>query len=89
MSTAVFPPFTMFTTPFGNPIFSSNSNARFIVSGTRSEPFSTNVFPVAIAYGKNQKGIIAGKLNAVIAATTPIGWRIIVSSIPRATSSRL
>jgi len=27
-----------------------------------------------------------GKLKAVIAATTPIGWRIIISSMPRATS---
>jgi hypothetical protein len=60
-----------------------------MVSGTRSEGFRMNVFPVAIAYGRNQKGIMPGKLKGVIAATTPSGWRIIISSTPRATSSRL
>ena len=34
-----------------------------------------NVFPHATAYGRNHSGIIAGKLNGVIAATTPTGWR--------------
>src|SRR6266700_3402160 len=33
--------------------------------------------------------IIAGKLNGVIAATTPSGWRICISSTPGVTSSRL
>ena len=37
----------------------------------------------------NHSGIIAGKLNGVIAATTPTGWRIISSSMPEAMSSRL
>jgi len=30
-----------------------------------------------------------GKLKGTMAAVTPMGWRIIISSMPRATSSRL
>ncbi len=37
----------------------------------------------------NQNGIIIGKLNGVMAATTPRGWRIIISSMPGAMSSLL
>ena len=48
-----------------------------------------NVLPQAIAYGKNQSGIMPGKLNGVIAATTPSGWRSMISSMPRAISSLL
>ena len=44
--------------------------------GSRSEGLRMNVLPHAIAKGRNQSGIIAGKLNGVIAATTPTGWRI-------------
>ena len=33
-------------------------------------------------------GTMKGKLNGVIAAKTPIGWRIMSESIPRETSSR-
>ena len=33
------------------------------------------MFPVAIATGKNQHGTMAGKLNGLITATTPSGWR--------------
>ncbi len=36
----------------------------------------------------NHSGIIAGKLNGVIAATTPTGWRISSTSTPVATPSR-
>ena len=55
-----------------------------MVMGTFSEGFKTNAFPVAMAYGKNQNGIIPGKLKGVIHAQTPKGWRIINSSIPEA-----
>ena len=41
-----------------------------------------NVLPQAIAKGRNQSGIIAGKLNGVIAATTPTGWRTSSTSTP-------
>ena len=33
-------------------------------------------FPQAIAGASFHKGIIAGKLNGVMPATTPSGWRI-------------
>ena len=41
-----------------------------------------NVLPHASAKGRNQSGIIAGKLNGVIAATTPTGWRTSSTSTP-------
>ncbi len=37
--------------------------------------------PAATAKGRTRTGIIVGKLNGAIAATTPTGWRII--SMPR------
>ena len=45
------------------------------------------VLPVASAYGRYQNGIMPGKLNGQIEATTPTGWRIMYSSMPRAMSS--
>jgi len=33
------------------------------------------VLPAAIAIGKNQHGTIAGKLNGLMIADTPAGWR--------------
>jgi hypothetical protein len=47
-----------------------------------------NVSPQAIANGRNQSGTMKGKLNGVMAAKTPMGWRIMSESIPRETSSR-
>ena len=44
--------------------------------GSRSEGFSTNVLPHAIATGNIHIGTIAGKLNGVMPAQTPTGWRI-------------
>ena len=46
------------------------------------------MFPQATANGRNQSGIIAGKLNGVMAATTPTGCRTISTSTPPATCSR-
>jgi hypothetical protein len=40
-----------------------------------------------MAYGQNHIGTIAGKLNGVMAAKTPIGWRTYSQSMPEATSS--
>lgn len=48
-----------------------------------------NVLPVAIANGRNHIGTIAGKLNGVIAAHTPTGWRIVSASTFVATPSRV
>ncbi len=57
--------------------------------GTCSEGLSTKVLPVAMAYGKNQSGTMGGKLNGVIAANTPRGWRMVSLPMPVATSGRL
>jgi hypothetical protein len=43
--------------------------------GSRSDGFSTNALPQAIAGANFHIGIIAGKLNGVMPATTPSGWR--------------
>ena len=44
--------------------------------GSFSDGFRMNVFPHAIAGAHIHMGTIAGKLNGVIPATTPSGWRI-------------
>ena len=78
------------TTPGGKISAASiNSKIRAEVSGSLSDGLSTNVLPQATANGRNQSGIIAGKLNGVIAAITPTGWRTISTSSPVATPSRL
>ena len=56
-------------------------------NGTCSLGLRMNALPVAIAYGQNQQGTIAGKLNGVTAANTPSGWRTYSQSMPAATSS--
>ena len=49
--------------------------------GSRSEGFSTNVLPQAIATGYIQSGTIAGKLNGVMPAQTPSACRSLHESI--------
>ena len=44
--------------------------------GSFSDGLSTNVLPHASAGAHIHMGTIAGKLNGVIPATTPSGWRI-------------
>jgi hypothetical protein len=44
--------------------------------GSFSDGLSTNVLPHATALANIHIGTIAGKLNGVIPATTPSGWRI-------------
>ena len=46
-----------------------------------------NVFPHAIALANIHMGTIAGKLNGVMPATTPSGWRIEYVSTPVDTCS--
>ncbi len=64
------------------PVSSSSSKIRCEGRGSRSEGLRMKALPVASAKGRNQSGIIAGKLNGVIAATTPTGWRTISTSTP-------
>ena len=44
--------------------------------GSRSDGFRMKALPQAIAGANFHIGIIAGKLNGVMPATTPSGWRI-------------
>jgi len=46
--------------------------------------FSTKVLPQAMATGYIQSGTMQGKLNGVMPAQTPSGWRIASQSMPRA-----
>ena len=43
--------------------------------GSRSDGFRMNVLPQASATGNIHIGTIAGKLNGVMPAHTPTGWR--------------
>ena len=60
--------------------------ARVGVSGTFSEGFSTKVLPQAMANGYIHIGTMAGKLNGVIPAQTPMGCRMVLQSMPAAMS---
>ena len=49
---------------------------KLAADGSFSEGFRMNALPVAMAVPNIHIGTIAGKLNGVIPATTPSGWRI-------------
>ena len=46
------------------------------IDGSFSLGFRMKVLPQASATGNIHSGTIAGKLNGVMPATTPSGWRI-------------
>ena len=69
-------PCTTLKTPSGRPASFSSSATQIDADGSFSDGLSTNVFPQAIAGAHIHMGTIAGKLNGVIPATTPSGWRI-------------
>src|SRR3954468_16618585 len=75
-STATLSPWTTLNTPGGRPASASSWAQKFAHDGSRSLGFNTNVLPHAIAIGYIHIGTIAGKLNGVMPATTPSGWRI-------------
>ena len=74
-STATLSPWTTLKTPSGSPASAYSSAMKFDADGSRSDGLSTNVLPVAIAIGCIHIGTITGKLNGVIPAQTPSGWR--------------
>ena len=74
-STATLSPCTTLKTPAGSPASAHSAASQFAADGSFSDGLSTTQLPVAIAIGKNQHGTIAGKLNGLITATTPSGWR--------------
>ena len=66
----------MLNTPSGKPAC-FNSSAIFIdADGTFSDGFKIKVLPQASATGNIHSGTMTGKLNGVMPAHTPIGWRI-------------
>ena len=85
--TASASPCSTFSTPGGPPASQNSSASRTAVEGSRSDGLSTTALPQASAGPSIHNGTMAGKLNGVIAAVTPSGWRRECMSIPRATLS--
>src|SRR5690242_5266614 len=81
-STATLSPWTTLNTPSGSPASLRSSAVSNDADGSFSDGFSTKQLPQAIAGAHIHIGTIAGKLNGVIPATTPSGWRIEYTSIP-------
>src|SRR5205085_4452346 len=86
-STATLSPCTTLKTPSGSPASLHNSASQFDADGSFSLGFKITLLPAAIAIGKNQHGTIAGKLNGLMTATTPSGWRSDATSTPDDTPS--
>ena len=81
-STATLSPWTTLKTPSGTPASWRSSARNIEADGSFSDGFRMNVLPQAIALPNIHIGTIAGKLNGVIPATTPSGWRIWKTSTP-------
>ena len=75
-STASLSPCTTWKTPGGSPASMNNSASRSGTEGSRSDGLRMKALPHARAGPAFHSGIIAGKLNGVMPATTPSGWRI-------------
>ena len=75
-STASLSPWTTVNTPSGKPAFFHSSATNSDADGSFSDGLRTNALPVAIALAHIHSGTITGKLNGVMPATTPSGWRI-------------
>ena len=67
-------------TPSGRPASAHSRASHSAAEGTFSLGLSTTVLPAAMAIGKNHIGTMAGKLNGLMTATGPSGWRIDVTS---------
>ena len=74
-STASLSPLITLNTPSGRPASFRSAARTSDAEGSRSEGLRTNVLPQTIAIGNIHSGTIAGKLNGVMPATTPSGWR--------------
>ena len=75
-STASLSPLTTLRMPGGRPASIISSASVIGTPGSRSDGFRMKALPQAIAGANFHIGIIAGKLNGVMPATTPSGWRI-------------
>src|SRR5690348_6871180 len=76
-STATLSPWTTLNTPSGRPASLKSSAMRVAADGTFSEGLRMKVLPQATAIGNIHSGTIAGKLNGVMPAHTPTGWRTV------------
>ena len=65
----------MLSTPSGKPASCQRSKSTIGALGSFSEGLRTKVLPQAIAIGNIHIGTMAGKLNGVMPAQTPTGWR--------------
>jgi hypothetical protein len=74
--TASLSPWITLKTPSGRPASLYSPARRRANDGSFSEGLRMKVLPQAIAMGDIHKGIIAGKLNGVMPAQTPSGWRM-------------
>src|SRR6202790_5664947 len=74
-STATLSPCTTLKTPSGKPASFQSCATNTETDGSRSDGLRMNAFPAAIAGANIQAGTIIGKLNGVIPAHTPTGWR--------------
>ena len=81
-STASLSPCTTFKAPGGAPASSISSARRSEHDGSFSDGFKMKVLPQAMAIGNIHIGTMAGKLNGVMPAQTPIGWRVESPSTP-------
>src|ERR671931_2903143 len=75
-STATLSPCTTLKTPSGTPASFRSSAVQIDADGSFSDGLSTNVLPQASAGAHIHMGTITGKLNGVMPAPTPSGWRI-------------
>src|SRR5262245_46443412 len=82
VSTATLSPLTTLSTPAGSPAATSSSASRIGTDGSRSDGLRMKALPQASAGANFHIGIMAGKLNGVMPAATPSGWRIENRSIP-------
>ncbi|MCY1536809.1 hypothetical protein D9M68_722800 [compost metagenome] len=80
-STASLSPCTTFSTPLGRPAWCSSSAISRVELGSRSEGLRMKQLPQAMASGYIHSGTMAGKLNGVMPATTPSGWKSLQASM--------
>ena len=81
-STISLSPLTTLNTPSGRPAALNSAPKRTGRVGSRSDGFRMKALPVAMATPAIHIGIIAGKLNGVMPAPMPTGWRCAKMSMP-------
>src|SRR5688572_1550928 len=86
-STASLSPWTTLKTPSGSPASFSNSAIITAGDGSFSDGLRMNVLPQPSATGNIHSGTMTGKLNGVMPAQTPTGWRSVWQSTPGPTFS--